>query len=342
MKKTATFAHPSFIGRVATLDRILGALALAILLTFSPQSAHAAERLVICYAAASSALVQLAKPKGFYAAEGLDVELRKFAIGKQALKAMLAGECTLSTVAATPVAYSSLSRNDFLIIATISVGSNFERMIVRSDRGIHTAADLRGRRIAVPELTSQHYFLDMYLAANGLALKEVIKVYLPAQELAPAFRSGEVDAVVHVEPHIHILANEFGTRAKVFSVPGLHIAPYLLIGSRDTVRKNPAAVVRVLRALLRAERFAKEQPASAKALIARNYATGPGEIDLLWPLQTFHVSLDQSLPFILENAARWSIGLLPPAQRPALPNYLDFIYFDGLMAVKPEAVTIIH
>lgn len=36
------------------------------------------------------------------------------------------------------------------------------------------------------------------------------------------------------------------------------------------------------------------------------------------------------------------VEVLPLAQRPALPNYLDFIYFDGLQAVKPKAVTILH
>jgi NitT/TauT family transport system substrate-binding protein len=315
---------------------------MAFLLALAPITALAAERLVICYAAAASALVQLAKPKDFYAAEGLDVELRKFSGGSQALKAMFAGECALATVAEVPVAHASLSRNDFLIIAAISIGNNFERMIVRSDRGIRAAADLRGRRIAVPEFTAQHYFLDMYLTANGLTPKDITKVYLPHQDLAPAFRRGEVDAIVHAEPNIQMLADEFGVKAKVFSLPGLHVSPYLLICGRDTVRKNPAIVERVLRALLRAERFAKEQPANAKALVARNYALGQKEIDLLWPLQTFNLSLDQSLLFALENAARWDIGLIPPAHRPAMPNYLDFIDFDGLKAVKPAAVTIIH
>lgn len=335
-------AHFTPIGRVATLDRIRGLLALAILLAFSPQAAHAAERLVICYASTHSALVPLAKLRGFYAAEGLDVEVRSFPSGVQALKAMFAGECTLATPAENPVAHYSLSRNDFLIIAALSTSHNIENLLVRSDRGILTPADLRGRRVAVPEFTTAHYFLDIYLVANGLAPQDVIKVYLPAEEVAPAFRRGEVDAAAHWMPSLQVLAAEFGSRAKTFAAPGLHIAPMLLLGRRETVRKNPAVVERVLRALLRAERYAKEQPANTKALMARNFEMPQSEIDLVWPLHDFRLSLAQPLPFILENAARWEIGLLPPAQRPKLPNYLDFIYFDGLMAVKPDAVTIIH
>lgn len=321
---------------------IFGILSLAILLALAPQTLHAAERLTICYVAVPSALIPLAKLQNFYAAEGLDIELRRLPSGRYTMESMFAGECALATAAESPVTHYSLLRNDFNIIAAISVANNFERIIVRSDRGIHTAADLRGRTIAVPEFTIAHYFLDMYLVAHGLTPQDVKQVYLPAQEVAPAFRRGKVDAAAHWEPHIQMLEREFGAKAKIFSAPGLHVSPFLLVGQRDYVRKNPAVVERVLRALLRAEHFAKEQPATAKALIEHNYAAGPGEIELVWPMQDLRVSLDQSLLLILENAARWEIGLLPPTQRPALPNYLDFIYFDGLMTVKPDAVTIIR
>lgn len=312
----------------------------AMLLT--PQTIYAADKLTICYVATHSALVPLAKLRGFYAAEGLDVEVRNFPSGRHTLAAMFAGECALAAAGETPTVYNSLSRNDFRILASISVSSNIERMIVRSDRGIRTAADLRGRRVAVPQFTSAHNFLDIYLAANGLAPQEVTKVYLPAQEMAQAFRSGDVDAVAHWEPNIEVLAKEFGSKTKVFTTPGLYTNTMLLLGRRDFLHQNPAAAERVLRALLRAERFVKEHPAEGKALMARHYDLSASDADLIWPLHDFSVSLDQSLLFLLESTARWEIGLMPPAQRPALPNYLDFIYLDGLMSVKPEAVTIIH
>jgi NitT/TauT family transport system substrate-binding protein len=317
-------------------------MALAAWLAFGAQAAAAVEKILICHGAASSALVPLAKLRDFYAAEGLDVELRLFPSGKQALDAMFAGECALSAVAETPVAHQSLRRDDFLILAEIALYDNFERIIVRNDRGIGTAADLRGRRVATAEFTTAHYFLDIFLIANGLTPKDVTKVYLPAQEVAPAFRRGDVDAAAHWEPNIQNLVAEFGAKAKVFAAPGLHVSPFLLVGGRDFVHKNPAMVERVLRALTHAERYAKEQPANFRVLMARYFKVAPSEIDLIWPLHDFRVSLDQSLPFILENAARWEIGLLPAARRPAMPNFLDLIYFDGLTAVKPAAVTLIH
>ncbi len=44
---------------------------------------------------------------------------------------------------------------------------------------------------------------------------------------------------------------------------------------------------------------------------------------------------------VMEDQARWNIqhGLTNTTE---VTNYLDYIYFDALDEVKPEAVTIIH
>lgn len=340
-----TLQEPSIRSRIAfCCRRLVGVLVLPLvsLCGFFAPAAVAADKLAICYGAAASALVPLAKALDFYAAEGLDVEVRPLPSGKQALEKMFAGDCSLAAVAEPPVVHHSLGRKDFLILAAIAMSDNFERVIVRSDRGLRVAADLRGRRIAVAQFTTAHYFLDLYLVANGLGPADVTQVFLPAQDVAPAFRRGDVDAAAHWEPNIHVLAAEFGARAKVFTAPGLHVSPFLLVGRRDYVGQNPAAIERALRALVKAERFAREQPARAKGLLVSSFAGGAGEIEVIWSLNDFRVTLEQSLLFILESAARWEVGLMPAAQRPALPNYLDFIYVDGLKAVKPAAVTIIH
>lgn len=328
--------------RLGTIYRVLRAFALAVPLAMISQGVLAIDKLSICFDKAQAHLVALAKLRDFYVTEGLDVDLTPFPSGRQALESMFAGKCALATVAEIPVVHYSFQRTDFLILASISSSDDYERIIVRSDRGILTAGDLRGRSIAVPKFTTGHYFLDMYLLANGLKPQDVRQIYLPPQEVAAAFRRGDVDAAAQWEPFIHMLAMEFATKAKTFSIPGLHVSPFLLVARRDDVRKNPLMIERVLRALVRAERYTKEQPANAKALIVRFFESSESEINFLWPLKEHRVTLDQSLLFILENAARWEIGLLPPTQRPALPNYLDLIYVNGLKAANPEAVTIIH
>ncbi len=43
----------------------------------------------------------------------------------------------------------------------------------------------------------------------------------------------------------------------------------------------------------------------------------------------------------MDDEARWSIAN-NLTDKTVVPNYLDYIYLDGLEALKPEAVTIIR
>ena len=60
-----------------------------------------------------------------------------------------------------------------------------------------------------------------------------------------------------------------------------------------------------------------------------------------WKGYAFQVTLHSLLLLNLENQARWAIRTKSIANR-AVPNFLDYFYFEGLEAVDPKAVTIIH
>jgi NitT/TauT family transport system substrate-binding protein len=96
-----------------------------------------------------------------------------------------------------------------------------------------------------------------------------------------------------------------------------------------------------LNALSEAEGYIEQHPAEAKALLRERYHYDDAYIARIWPEHQFSLSLDQSLIVALEDEARWMIGnnLTPEKQVPDFPEY---IYEDGLKAVRPEAVNIIH
>ncbi|MGO9614513.1 MAG: nitrate ABC transporter substrate-binding protein, partial [Dissulfurispiraceae bacterium] len=64
-------------------------------------------------------------------------------------------------------------------------------------------------------------------------------------------------------------------------------------------------------------------------------------IDEIWEIVTPVVRLDQALLVDLEDQTRWVLKN-NLAKRSDMPNYLDFIYVDGLQAVKPEAVRLVR
>ncbi|MGE5838514.1 MAG: nitrate ABC transporter substrate-binding protein, partial [Deltaproteobacteria bacterium] len=64
-------------------------------------------------------------------------------------------------------------------------------------------------------------------------------------------------------------------------------------------------------------------------------------VEIIWPRYQFALSLDQSLITAMEAEARWMIKNNLTNQR-QVPDFLKYIYEDGLKAAKPEAVTIIR
>ena len=79
----------------------------------------------------------------------------------------------------------------------------------------------------------------------------------------------------------------------------------------------------------------------ARKIIALELGYDASYMDSVWKKHKFVVTLSQALLFSMENGARWRIENRL-TDKTKVPNYLEYIYFDGLQAVKPDAVTIIH
>jgi NitT/TauT family transport system substrate-binding protein len=105
--------------------------------------------------------------------------------------------------------------------------------------------------------------------------------------------------------------------------------------------KHPETIRKVLRALIKAEIFAQQDPVEARRLVADFIKVDKVLLDEIWPIYIMRVTLDQALLVDLEVQTRWlwKGGL---TVRKDMPNYLDFIYTEGLLAVKPEAVRILR
>jgi NitT/TauT family transport system substrate-binding protein len=59
----------------------------------------------------------------------------------------------------------------------------------------------------------------------------------------------------------------------------------------------------------------------------------------IWALYDFNIVLDQSLILNLEDQARWMMKQ-EVGDTTTAPNFLDFMYTDGLKKVQPNAVRI--
>ena len=288
-----------------------------------------------------AALAMVARDRGYFVEAGLDVTIKEYKSGQLALAGFLAGETAVATTADIPIAFESLTRQDFGIIATIGSSDNEPRIIARKDRGISEPADLRGKRVATQRASAVHFFLHMFLLQNGMTADDVSVSYMKPDELVQALADGRIDAFSMREPYISQAQKAVGEHAVVFTKPGLYRKTFNVVASNELLKTRPAVARKVLDALLRAERFALDHPQDAMAIVAKGLGAPPTEMAGLWADSSLNVSLDQSLLISLEDEAQW-IMTNKFTHVSQAPSYLDLLHLDALKALDPILVSVIH
>ena len=276
----------------------------------------------------------------YFAQEGLDVSLKINPDGKTSLQQLLDGEVDIITVTGTPVVYSSLKGHDLSILANID-HSKIHFVVVRKDRGISSVADLKGKKVTVMVGTSGQFFMDSLLALSKLLTTDLEIVNLNGPAQLKAFVDGEVDAIFGWVPFPLQALQELGDRASLLPSDPVRPSSWVVVSTRQYVMENPDIPKKILKALIAAEDFIKQDREKAAMIYAEISGVQNQAVSELFKTMEFGLSLRHSLLLDLEDQARWIIknGY---SDTKKIPNYLNYIYPEALKAVKPEAVTLIH
>lgn len=132
---------------------------------------------------------------------GIDVEFVLNDDVDASLNAWKSGEIDLHwyTIDAFPTILPGLEAFDPVALFQADWSRGGDAIVVR--RGIRSVADLKGKKIAVAELTPSHSFLIWLLDAGGLTVNDVeIVKQASAIDAAAAFKSQQVDAAVVWSP----------------------------------------------------------------------------------------------------------------------------------------------
>jgi ABC-type nitrate/sulfonate/bicarbonate transport system substrate-binding protein len=330
-----------------TLRIALAVLALATGVCFSActrtdnKPAGPSEKITIAYSATTDAvLAEVAQSRGYYREEGLEATARLHPYGKPALEDLLAGNADFATVAETPVMFAIMNGEKISVIATIQTSEIMNAVLARRDTGIVTPGDLKGKKIAATLGTTSDFFLDAILGVNGISRKDVKIVDLKAETMPDALARGEVDAVSTFVPYVALTQKKLGDSVITFHDKDIYRWTFNVVATQEFIRKNPGKVQKMLRALIKAESFVRNNPAEAQKAVADFSGMELSMVRDIWADTSFAVTLDQPLLIAMEDESRWAINNgLTKARK--VPNYLGFIYLDGLKSVKPEAVGIL-
>ena len=289
----------------------------------------------------NGSLVPIAFVRGYFTEEGLDATLQLHTFGKQALNAMIEGKADLATVADTPTMFAVMEGRKIAVLAAIQTSERNTGIVARRDRGISKSSDLKGKTIGVTRGTASDFFAESFLLVQGIDRKQVRIIDLKPDEMAAALITGKVDAATSWNPVLIRMQKDLGNKVLTFYGETLYTETFCVTAGQDFVQKNPETIRKVLKALIKAEAFARQNPEESRRLVAEFVKADKALLDEVWDVHTFRVILDQALLVNLEEQTRWALKNRL-TKRQDMPNYFDFIYVDGLQAVKPEAVRIIR
>lgn len=287
--------------------------------------------------------VLIAENQGYFRDEGLDVQIAEYPSGRTALATMITqNNIDIVTAAQTPVMYNSFNYKNYAIAAGISYSYDAGiLMLARQDKGIKTAADLKGKKIGTPIGSTGHFFINLFLIYNSLEKSDIEIIDIEANKLPQALAGNQVDAIAIWEPQIYNAQKLLGEKAILLPSNNIYRVDFYLISSANFIKNKPQALVKFLKAIDKAQNFVRQNKTTSIDIISSRMYLDKNAVAALWDKYIFKLFLDQPILNDLEDEARWAIkeGL---TDKKEIPNYLNYIYINALEKIKPDTVTIIR
>ncbi|MBX6322554.1 MAG: ABC transporter substrate-binding protein [Rhodospirillaceae bacterium] len=209
----------------------------------------------------------IARDKGFFKENGVDVELIVMEDPKERFPTLMADKIDLLASTVDTALLYLKKPDDFQYVIAVDDSNGGDGIVANKD--IKSIADLKGKKVAVNEGSVSEFYLNVLLAEAGLKESDLQIVNMTAGDAGGAFVSKRVDAAVTWEPwltkgktseHGHLLVDSSTT-------PGL--ITDVLIGKTSWLAAHPKEVQAIVKSWNEAVAYYHAHPDEAIAIMAK-------------------------------------------------------------------------
>jgi ABC-type nitrate/sulfonate/bicarbonate transport system substrate-binding protein len=286
-----------------------------------------------------NSLIYIANDQQYFLNSGLNVTIKNYARGMDAVNGVINGELDIGTASEFVITQEALQNVSIQSIGSASKALPFF-VVARTDKGISGISDLVGKTIGVTLGTNGQFYFGLFLELNNISQSQVTLVNVPTSQLPSAIANGTVDAVMTFQPFINQIESLLPGKTVMWPAQSDQYAYQDAICNPSWATAHPDLIVRFLKAMVQAENYVAVNKAQSMAIVANTLNYPSSYLASVWPNYQFSVTLDQSQIVAMQGESQWLItNKLTNAT--TIPNFLNYVYVNGLKSVKPRAVNII-
>lgn len=275
----------------------VSALLVALGFALLPFGAQSADAVRIGKAVSSSfpfSGLELGKEQGFWASEGIDLQISAFRGDGQLQQAFAAGVLDFGLGSGPGMGYV-VKGVPARAVASVAAEPRNMSIVVTNNSPVKSIDDLKGRRIGVSTAGALTDWLARRLAVDKGWGRDGVEV-LPLGEMRTrlaAMKSGELDAsVTATEESLQLQEQGVGRMLMTFgdAVPDFHT--HVLFATDALRQKNADLVKRVLRAWFKTAAFMRDNRAATVKSVARTMGLSEKVVDMVYDEEIKMLSFD--------------------------------------------------
>jgi ABC-type nitrate/sulfonate/bicarbonate transport system substrate-binding protein len=281
----------------------------------------------------AAAPAYVAMELGLWKKAGVDVQVKIFSSGRQALDGLLSNSLDMCSMAESPPMHAVVQGHKICWIVTVS--DHAEAKFTYRPDTVKDPTKLEGLRIATLPGTNSDYYMYEYFKRYGIDSKKVKLTSMKPPNMVTAFVAGDLDGYFAWEPHNYYGKSKTDNGITLESDLTLYHGYMSIMMQQKFVDANKDTVKKVIEGFILAEKYIAEYPAKARAIVSKVTRVPVPTLEALWDEFSFKVHLTKDLITLLEKQGAWSRGL-KGMKTPI--NWRSHIYYDGLISIDPKRV----